>query len=318
MPLTKQDIKDICALVTQLINQRPDPIGLSGRVITGSYRPGDGTHEVIIGDSDAASDLARALGDPEFTQPLVQPRTPVATHDPNDQYGPRGGEAVVILPWEGGWVAKFIADAGTNDAPGPGPCFSVRAPAGERWIFHRNDTGELDSGMQLTNDGPAQGDGLGGTVLGHKGALTQAQTVSGHQFRLDDTAQTISATTAGGMTDVFNDVTQAITRTAAPGLYTIVDGAGNAISHVVPNGGGVGIGKLFSEMGSGSGTINNDILSAFGGNINSANLQTLLNLGAAMVSAGIPNASALLPLIVASLIQNVDVPEGSAIVRVAS
>jgi hypothetical protein len=319
MSLTRSDLQVIGQLVRSIVKERTVPIGIAAHVTPGNYTPEDGTMVAQIDDADAAYQLAVALGDdPQYTWPLSHPRVSVMSSDPNDQYGPRGGEPVMLIPTQRGYVAKFIPDAAGGVAPGNGPFFSVQAPAGERWITHRNADGTIDSGVQLTNDGPTEGDGLGGTTVGYQGALTQSVTKAGNSVALNDTEQTIATTTAGGMTDVFDDVAQTIKRMAAADLYTIVDAAGNAISHVVPTGGGVGLGALFSGLPSTAGAINNAILTTFGSNINSANLQTLINLAHAMVTAGIPNAGSLIPLIVASLIQNVSVPAGSSIVRVAS
>lgn len=157
-----------------MLNERPAPIGVSGHVVPGSYNPEDRTAEVLVDDSDAAFQLAVALGDTETASLLSHVRVPIETHDPSDQYGPRGGEPVVLHRAQRGHVAKFIADAGGNVAPGYGPFFSVQAPSGERWIFHRNANGEIDSGMQLTNDGANVGDGLGGTIVGNQGAFNES------------------------------------------------------------------------------------------------------------------------------------------------
>ena len=60
-------------------------------------------------DTDASSVLAHALGDSQTTVSVTSARPPpVMTHDPNDQYGPRGGEPVMLHPTQRGYVAKFI------------------------------------------------------------------------------------------------------------------------------------------------------------------------------------------------------------------
>ncbi len=326
MALTKQDLKVICSLVTTLMNERAAPVAIEGRVAPGSYHPGDGTVEVAIGDSDAAYQLASVLGDASTTVFLSHPRAPIANHDPNDQYGPVGGEAVTLHQTQSGYVAKFHPDAATNDAPGPPPFYSVKAPSGERWIFHRNASGQIDSGMKLTNDGPTNGDGLGGTIVGNKGALTQAQTASGHQVTLDDTAQTLTLKTAGvasgfSITDVLDDIAQTATRTAAPGLYTIWDAAGNALSHVVPTGGGIGMGDLFANLPTSAGAINNDILTTFGDNVNTFGLNNLIQYAQLLQTVGAITSgqlTAMLAALVESWIAKVGVPAGSNVVRIIS
>lgn len=302
MALTKDDLKTIAGLVSAMINERPQPIAIEGRVLAGSYHEVDGTHSVIVGDTDAASVLAGVLGDGDLTRLGVPARVPVATHDPNDQYGPRGGEPVVMFPSQSGWHAKFYPDAASNDAPGPGPYYSVKAPTGERWIFHRNASGTIDSGVKLTNDGPTNGDGLGGTIVGHNGALTQAVTNSGHQVTLDDTAQQITVETASGkLQTILDDVTQQIQTQAANGLYHLFDGANNLISVVAPAGGGVALGKLWSALDATHAAARNDDLNTMlQDGSTGINIQRWVNLVftmkallLAMTSSGVPSLPTL-------------------------
>jgi hypothetical protein len=330
MALTRQDIQDILALIGHVLNeQRSEQGAIAGHVVPGSYHAHDGTVSVLIDDTDAAYQIAKALGDPTFTLPLAQPRVPLAVHDPNDQYGPRGGEPAVLIPWQGGYVAKLYCDADTDEARGAGPYYSVQAPAGERWIHHRNADGTIDSGMQLTNDGPAAGDGLGGTIVGNQGAFTQTQTASGHKIALNDVLETIRIVTAGGalganpLTALFDDTEQAITHSASATVKTIVDGAGNAISHVVPAiGGVVALGNTAAALAAaGKGAINNDILSAFGSNINSFGLANLISYAQLLHNVGAitgAQLSGMLAQLVLSWITNVAVPAGSSIVKIAA
>jgi hypothetical protein len=331
MALTRQDVQDILALIAHVLNeQRSQETGISGHVVPGSYHAHDGTVAILIDDTDAAYQLAKALGDTSITIPLAQPRVPLAVHDPNDQYGPRGGEPAVLIPWQGGFIAKLYCDADTDGARGAGPYWSVKAPSGERWLFHRNADGVIDSGVQLTNDGPTNGDGLGGTIVGNQGAFTQAQTASGHKVALNDTQQKITIETAGGLgganplSSVFDDTVQKITTAASTTVKTIVDGAGNAISHVVPGGSGgvVALGDLASNLTSGGyGAINNNILATFGSNINQFGLSNLISYAQLLHSVGaITNAqlTAMLAQLVISWITNVVVPAGSQIVKIAA
>lgn len=202
MALTQEDLEVIASMVSAIVNERPIPISMEGRIVPGSYEPIDGTVQVQIGDSDAAYQLAQALGDSgDLTQMLAHPVMPLVGNDPNDQYGPRGGEPVVIENTQSGYVAKLRPDAGqvNNRPPGPGPFFSVQAPSGERWLCHRNASGDVDSAIKLTNDGPTEGDGLGGTRIGYKGALTKLLTNAGWTFVLDDTNKLGTLTSPNGV-----------------------------------------------------------------------------------------------------------------------
>jgi hypothetical protein len=349
MALTQQDILVIAQVVTQLLNERSAPIGTAAHVVPGSYREGDGTVEASVDNADAAYQLAAALGDEDTTQWLAHVRVPLVVTDPNDQYGPRGGEPLLLHPTERGRCAQFVADAVAGEAVGAGPYYTVKAPAGERHILHRNADGAIDSGVQLTNDGPTSGDGLGGTLLGNKGALTAAQTESGHEVSLNDTTQQIKVATAGGalganpLIAIFDDVEQTITHAVSPTLLskldlpnglattqvssavkTIWDSAGNAISHVVPGGSGgvVALGDLAANLTSGSkGAINNDILTTFGSNINNFGLANLISYAQLLKTVGAITSAqltAMLAQLVLSWVTNVVVPAGSAIVKIAS
>ncbi len=199
MSLTRSEIKaftkELLGVVSQMLNERPAPIGITAHVVPGSYREGDGTVEVLIDDTFAAYQLAQALGDSDATQMLTHPRVPVANHDPNDQYGFRGGEPVLLIPSQRGYVAKAIPDAQTNDAPGAGPFFSVQAPSGERWLCHRNSSNEIDAYIKLTNNG-SSGDGRGGLKL-LAGALFSLATAGGISIVADDSTTQLQAQTAG-------------------------------------------------------------------------------------------------------------------------
>jgi hypothetical protein len=252
------------------------------------------------------------------------------THDPNDQYGPRGGEPVMLHPTQRGFVAKFIPDAGGNTAPGHGPYFSVQAPAGERWIFHRNADGTIDSGMQLTNDGPTTGDGLGGTVLGNNGALTQAQTKSGHTVALNDTAQTITVETASALLQtIYNDAAQTIKTQAAAGLYHLFDGENNLISLVAPSGGGVALGELWGSLDGTHAAARNLDLATFAESIQTMVGNALQQAAKAAILSSVPNAAAWLAEIqgglpsfsftnLLSTMASLAAPNCSSLVRIAS
>jgi hypothetical protein len=143
------------------------------------------------------------------------------------------------------------------------------------------------------------------------------------QTVIDGLAKKITHQAAPNVTTVIDGIAQKITHQASPEVLNIIDAEGKSITLKVPNllgGGTIGIGDLFANLPSANGAITNHILATFGSDINSANLQTLINLAVAMgpTGANIPNASDLVPLIVASLIHNVTVPAGSGVVRLAS
>jgi hypothetical protein len=315
--------------------------GLEGTVIAGSYDPAQGTCSVVVGEEYADFD------DPDQV-PYYITGTLMTTMI-GDQAAPQGGERALLIPTRGGY--RILLEHGQDDigtdAPG--------APAGERWILHPKagtlgypNTPVFDAGVKLTNDGPTADDGLGGTVVGNEGALTQAQTQSGHYVSLDDTAKQVTVQTAGvgnpnPLTAIFDDPTQTITHSVSPAIlsildaiaqkithqssssvYTIVDGAGNAISHVVPglSGGVVALGDLASNLtAAGKGAINNDILSTFGSNVNQFGLSNLISYANLLHSVGAITAgqlSAMLTALILSWITNVTVPSGSAIVKIAA
>lgn len=331
MALTRDDLQVIATMVSAMLNERPAPVGIAAHVVPGSYTPEDGTLEALVDDTVAAHLLAAALGDePQITSFLSRPSVPMMTHDPNDQYGPRGGEPVMLHPTQRGFAAKFIPDAGGLVAPGAGPYYSVQAPAGERWIFHRNADGTIDSGMQLTNDGPTTGDGLGGTILGNNGALTQAQTKSGHTVALNDTAQTITVETASSLLQtIYNDAAQTIKTQAAAGLYHLFDGGNNLISLVAPSGGGVALGELWGSLDGTHAAARNLDLATFAESIQTMVGNALQQAAKAAILSSVPNAAAWLAEIQSGLpsfsftnllstVASLAAPDCSSLVRIAS
>jgi hypothetical protein len=281
---------------------------LEGIVLPGSWDASEGVCQVLIGDTVGYEAPFFADGNQPF-MPICTISTPAI----GDQYAPVGGERVQVWRAAGGYVCTF--EHGLDD--------TQQVPSGERWISHRATTSDPDSPswdaqLQLTNDGPTTGDGLGGTRVGGTAALTRTQTGSGMVTDLNDTLRQASTKTPGGMSSVMDDIAQKLTISPVASLETMLqfDAVTQSISHLVPSGGMVALGALAADLADAKyAGINNDILTTFGGNINSANLQTIINLAHAMVTAGIPNASNLIPLIVASLISNVDVPDGSSVVR---
>jgi hypothetical protein len=94
-------------------------------------------------------------------------------------------------------------------------------------------------------------------------------------------ATTVSHTLDG----VANAITQALTN-ASGQVKTIVDGAGNAISHVVPTGGIVGIGALASSLSAARAIIPQaDLKSAVEDVVNTSMVKLMATVGASMGSA---------------------------------
>ncbi len=288
---------DLIAIASSLQADRDSERDLEGVVVAGSWDPKAATIQVVVGDSYAIA------SDGNGDQFMLITATVGTTY--NDQYGAVGGERVHLQRVGAGWVAHF--EHGDDD--------SMAAPAGERWIAHRNPTtGAINAYTKLTNDGPTTGDGLAGHVT-LAGALHKASTTNGHSSVMDDTAKAITHTSSGGLVHQLNDVNQQITHVAGQ-VMTIVDGYGNAISHVVPTGGLVALGALASTLDATHGVINNSHLSTFESNLLAKRLDDLTKFATAMVGAGVPNAGAVIGLL-ASLV-HVPVPAGSAKVLATS
>jgi hypothetical protein len=171
----------------------------------GSYNPADGSVDIIQGDT---YNQFLDQGD----TPLPHKSVPIAVPHVGDQYGPLGDERYIIVPVQGGMLA--IPHHGPDDSPG--------APAGERWIGHRNpvlvagnlaaaaaggpiDADVYDVWFKLTNDG-VLGDTLGGASL-VGGSRQTFQTQLGISLVLDDATQTVTITTPTGLVIIVNGET---------------------------------------------------------------------------------------------------------------
>ncbi len=295
------------SLLSIVSAQRNDPGSgapgavLEGVVMAGSWNPAEGTVQVLVGDTA----LAAALPD-SYDSAMVVTAT-IQTPQIGDQYGPVGGERAILHEAQGSWVATF--EHGPDDTP--------NAPSGERWIVHRNASGVADAYLKLTNSGPTNGDGLGGTLVGGNGALTAATTKSGHSVALNDTARTITTTTAGGLKGLLDDVTQQISHIAGS-ASTVIDGVANTISHIA---GTVGVGDTFTSQPATQAPIANGDLSTFENSLHTQRLSDLENLATA-VSEGLAQASPAVTLPAATIIgliaslAHISVPSGSGTVRV--
>ena len=116
---------------------------------------------------------------------------------------------------------------------------------------------------------------------------------------------------------VNNQIVHALT-SAAGAIKTIVDGSGNAISHVVPTGGLIGLGALAGSIPSTGALMRNADLSTFQSSLLSARLNDQIALVNLMHSAGTISSGQLttiLASLVAGFLPAIGVPAGSAAVR---
>jgi hypothetical protein len=160
-------LHDLLAVQSSLNNGGTSNDDLEGIVVAGSWNPTTATIQVTIGDTYAIAN------DNSGDQFAIVTATVGTTY--NDQYGPVGGERVHLQRVGAGWVAHF--EHADDDSPG--------APAGERWIVHRNASGAIIGFLKLTNDGIAAGDGLGGLSI-LAGAFLQFLTTGGYGVQADD------------------------------------------------------------------------------------------------------------------------------------
>lgn len=171
----------IVSIVHGILDQRTER-GREGWVVGGSHDPSEGSIEVTLGDTYG---ITPDDGDSFATEGKVPL---LGTH--SDQQGPRGGERVVLIPIQSGYGA--LLHHAKDDSPG--------APAGERWIVHRNASGAVDAFFKLTNDGIA-GDGKGGVEM-LVGSYWKAATAGGLSFSMDDsTGKMMLAKTGLGTAD---------------------------------------------------------------------------------------------------------------------
>lgn len=222
-----------------------------------------------------------------------------------------------------GWVdEKGNSFTTSQDGPSANDGVGAARVNGAKYVQHTTDGGHA-----ITMDDVHQ-------ILEHYSA-------GGHVFALDDVLQQVRTITTGGHQQIMDDINKVmfiksalghkLTLSDLPGAVhavlqttgghqAVLDDIANAINFIPASGGKMGLGAAFASLADAQGIINKTILDTLGTNVNSANLQTLINLATAMGPSGanIPNASALLPLIVASLIHSVAVPLGSATVRAVS
>lgn len=305
---------------------------------------------------------------------------PILTTQPGDLYGPTGIEKAIALPLEEGM--GLIFRHGVEDSPQPGP--------GERFILHKSVASQglpnaiYDAGLKHTNDGPTQGDGLGGALYGLDAALTQASTKSKHTVTLNDTTQAVTVQTSQGLTSIYDDSTSVITHVAkfsgdtynpltgqgstpsifhqldainqvaktqvatnivtyldginqvikhqAGGMTTVMDvlgnvtGTPNTLSHIIPTGGIIGLGKDFAgNLPTSFAAVNETLMNnSFGPLVNSQVLTNFAGMANALRTVGAITGPQLLSLLTlltfagGGVLSKVGNFTGSQVVRIAS
>jgi len=290
---------DLVALIYRVAQEviAEQPKGERGVIVPGSYRKDAGTVQVLIGTT-AALIMSDAV------QPLARPNLPLMTTVHGMQAGPKGGERCVVVHVPGGRGVYLVYD--TDDSPG--------APAGEYWYVHPDSK----SSIKVTNDGPTQGDALGGVRM-HGAAYHGTTTGSGHAITLDDVAKMLTVASAAGQSRVFDDTAKTITDSTA-NVKTILDGAGNAISHVAQQ---VGLGDRVANLPATQAVFRQADVQKFSQSIMTQMMQSFAGVYAnAMAAAQIPNAGAFAAIVQAAgwVTGNVTpptIPTGSSIVRAA-
>lgn len=188
---------------------------LEGVIVAGSYNAADSTVEVVIGDTyalpgflDPSQPQATQQGDFVYTTILAT----LATTQLGDQYGPVGGERVLLFRTQSGWTA--IIEHSDDDSPA--------VKSGERIIGHRNALGQIDASLHLTNDGPIPLDHLGGALLGG-GGLAKVYTRDGIAIVARDDLNLVEITLPfGGPTLLLDGVAGTVSIGSA--ILTLDDG----------------------------------------------------------------------------------------------
>lgn len=288
--------RDMLAAQSALDNQARTGNEMIEGTVVGNWDPAEGTVECQFGDTAAV-----------FTDQGDSPTTVFAnllTPAIGFQYAPVGGERCLLIRTASGYSA--LVEHGPDDTP--------NVPAGETWDLHRNArTGTFDAGWQLQNDA-VEGDGLGATVIGFRGAITRLQTKSGMLVELNDITGTLTISTPNGHSIVL-DEDPAVTITTASGLIHSLDDASGLI----------GIGAKGEDLAADQAAIVKEHLKTLSDNIIATTVQTTITqLLDVMVAQGMPSAG-----LVAAIVQATDwvknlpginpaIPDGSVITRIKS
>ena len=210
-------------------------LGFEGTVVDGTYDSVNNTVDVVLLETYADFSPGSPLRGTLMT-PMV-----------GFQGGPQGGERAIMISTRGGW--RVMLDQASDDSP--------QTPIGEWRAWHAK-LGTTGAGNTRFRRRVCSVERRGHSrrwtwrnLLRQQGALTQAMTSGGFIHQLNDTTKTAKTLTPGGMVGEYNDILQTITHAPTSQVYTIVDGLGRTISHVVPSGGGVGLGDLFANIPNG-------------------------------------------------------------------
>jgi hypothetical protein len=211
-------LRDTTAALSASLAEAQTGAASEGIITGASWSAPDSTADVLSGDT------LSTFGDDGDS--LLIRRYPLATMQLGDAYGPTGNERAVTLQTQGGTVVLFVH--GPDDAPAP--------PSGERWILHRNASGDIDAFIKHKNDGDTPGDGLGGAHYGGNANHSTFTTLSGHQVTLNDTDQTIQVTSASGHTVKIDDIAQTVQTRTVGGHSVTLDDVAQTITSLTAGG----------------------------------------------------------------------------------
>lgn len=166
------------------------------------------------------------------------------------------------------------------------------------------------SSFTTTQDGPSEGDGVGAARV-HGVKYVQHTTVGGHAVSLDDVNQVIEHYSTGGHVFKMDDANKVISHISSGGLEHIMDDTTHEIAHVAPN---VGLGDRIANLDATKAAINQGHINDLSTNINSLRRDDLVKFAAAMVTAGVPNAGAVIANLAALV--GITVPTGSTTVKI--
>lgn len=115
---------DLIGIIRMIVQEQLSNIrheAIEGLAVPGSYRPSDGTVDVM--ESHTAT-LSASDGDTPANEPIIHKSVPILTPMVGHQSGPIGNERCILIPVKGAW--RVIFDHDEDD--------SVQAPQGEKWI----------------------------------------------------------------------------------------------------------------------------------------------------------------------------------------
>lgn len=359
------DIRDVLAWA-QLTMRTPLQLSFEGTIVADTYNPTDGSVQVLVGEAfsnfDSDDQLPFAITGQLTTPMLGLQGAPQGgerailkitrgryrielEHDWDDSPNVPTGE-LHYLHYKIGSVGAGntpVADSGfkvTNDGPTPGDGLG-----GSHWGEKgAHSTMDSNSGHQIElNDTSQQvkiktAGGPGGanplTETYDDATQTIVRAVSAAIFdKLDLQNTKITSQVAANIAAIIDGVAQKVSISASSTVTTIVDGAGNAISHVVGGGGKVALGAL-----AGTGSLipaisKTDLTTMLNDSSNGINVQrfadmvgVITGIHASFATAGVPSLPSLAAIIAALWVAlgisapsvpsfgSIPVPSGSSIV----